>query len=76
MEGLGHQGAKKVKGNFDVGKKTVPEVVGEVRVSGGEQGNEVGFSRPHCSLRRIGPVNLWGHKLHSQPLREKVLSAL
>jgi hypothetical protein len=67
-------GTEKVKGNFGVGKKAVPEVVGEVGVGGGEQGDEVIFSRPHCSLRRNGPVNLWGHKLHRQPLRGKVLA--
>ncbi len=40
-----------------MGKKAVPEVVG---VGGREQGDEVIFCRPHCSLCRVGPVNLWG----------------
>jgi hypothetical protein len=40
------------------------------------KGDEVVLNLPHCSFRRVGPVNLWGHKLHRQPLREKLLSAL
>jgi hypothetical protein len=63
-------------GYLGVGKKVVPEVVGEVGVGGRQQSDEVVFGRPHCSLCRVGFVNLRGHKLHRQPLQEKMLSAL
>jgi hypothetical protein len=67
---------EKVENNFGLKKKAVPEVVGEVRVDGREQSDEVVLCHHHCSLCRVGPLYLWGHKLHGQLLREKILSAL
>jgi hypothetical protein len=68
--------AEKVKDDFGAGKKAVPEVIGEVGVNGREQRDEVVFGRPYCPLCRVGSVNWWEHKMHRQPLREKILSAL
>jgi hypothetical protein len=39
--------AQDIEGEFGMGKKTVPEVIGEFGVGGGESGDEVVFARPH-----------------------------
>ncbi len=64
-----------VEGDFGIGEKPVPKVIGKVRVGGREDGDEVGFACPYCPLCRVGSVDLWGYKCHRQPLREKILSA-
>ena len=73
---VGAPRAHNVKGKFGVGEKAVPKVRGKVGMGGGEGGDEVVLCCPHRFLCRVGPVHLWGNKLHRQPLREKILSAL
>ncbi len=47
------------EGDFGVGEKAVPENIGKIGVSGGEQ-REVVLGCPYCPLYRVGPVYLWG----------------
>ncbi len=68
--------AHDVEGEFGMGEEAVAEVVRKVGVGGCESGDEVVFGRPHGLLCRVGPMHLWGNKLHRQPLQEKILSAL
>ncbi len=74
--GIGAQRTHDVQGDFGIGEESVPEVLREVRVGGGEYKDEVVFACSYCPLCRVGSVGLWGHKCHRQPLREKVLLAL
>ena len=67
---------QEVEGNFGEGEETVPEVVRKIRVGRGEDRDEMVFACSYCPLCRVGSLGLWGHKLHRQLLREKVLSAL
>jgi hypothetical protein len=39
--------AQDIESEFSVGKETVPEVIGEFGVGGGESGDEVDFACPH-----------------------------
>ncbi len=76
QRGIGAPRTHDVQGDFGIGEESIPEVVREVRLGGGEDRDEVVFAFPYCPLCRIGSVGLWGRKRHRQPLREKVLSAL
>ncbi len=74
--GIRAPGTQDVEGDFGIGEETIPEVVRKVRV---DEKTEMRWFLPVLTALSAGLelwVNLWGHKRHRQPLREKVLSAL